>query len=72
MEYLRPDVGFAQFINRNHFGYLAEMTLGLLLGLIAGRGVPRGKLLIPLALLLPVWAALVLSNSRGGVLAMLC
>jgi O-antigen ligase len=72
LEYLRPDVGFAQFINRNHFGYLAEMTLGLLLGLIAGRGVPRGKLLIPLALALPVWAGLVLSNSRGGVLAMLC
>lgn len=72
LEYLRPDVGFAQFINRSHFCYLAEMTLGLLLGLIATRGTPRGKLLISLALVFPVWAAVVLSNSRGGVLALLC
>jgi O-antigen ligase len=27
---------------------------------------------VPLSLALPVWAALVLSNSRGGLLAMLC
>lgn len=72
LQYLAPGSGYAQFINKNHFAYLAEMTLGLLLGLAAGRGVARQKVLIPVALLVPVWAALVLSNSRGGVLAMLC
>jgi O-antigen ligase len=72
LEYLRPGSGYAQFINKNHFAYLAEMALGVLLGLIAGRGVARGKALVPLALALPLWAALVLSNSRGGILAMLC
>jgi O-antigen ligase len=72
LEYLHPGAGYAQFINKNHFAYLAEMTLGLLLGLVAGRGVARGKMLVPLALALPVWAALVLCNSRGGLFAMLC
>ena len=72
LQYLAPGSGYAQFINKNHFAYLAEMSLGLLLGLAAGRGVARRKILIPLALAVPVWAALVLSNSRGGVLAMLC
>jgi O-antigen ligase len=72
LEYLRPGAGYAQFINKNHFAYLAEMALGVLLGLVAGRGVARGKALVPLALALPVWAALVLSNSRGGIFAMLC
>ena len=32
--YLRPDEGFAQFINRNHFALLAEMALGLVLGIL--------------------------------------
>ena len=72
LEYLRPGAGFAQFINKNHFPFLAEMALGLLLGLVAGRGVDRRKLLVPLALALPLWAAVVLSNSRGGLFASLC
>ena len=72
LEYLRAGTGYAQFINKNHFAYLAEMTLGVLLGTVAGRGVARAKALVPLALALPVWAALVLSNSRGGIFAMLC
>lgn len=72
LEYLRPGSGFAQFINKNHFAFIAEMSLGLLVGLVAGRGVERKKLLVPLAFALPLWAALVLSNSRGGLFAMLC
>lgn len=72
LEYLTPGSGYAQFINKNHFAFLAEMALGLLLGLVAGGGVARRRALVPLALALPVWAALVLSNSRGSVFAMLC
>lgn len=72
LEYLRPGAGFAQFVNKNHFPFLAETALGLLLGLVAGRGVERRKLLVPLALALPLWAAVVLSNSRGGIFASLC
>lgn len=68
---LVPGSGYAQFINRNHFAFLMEMTLGLLLGLIVGRGVSRERLLIYLAAAAPVWVALILANSRGGILTML-
>lgn len=64
--------GYGQFINRNHFAYLAEMSLGLALGLIAAKGVARNRVLLVVALALPIWTALVLSNSRGGILAMFC
>src|SRR5215213_314871 len=68
---LKPAQGYGQFINKNHFAYLMEMAFGLGLGLILAGGVKRDRLLIYVALLLPVWTALVLANSRGGVLAMI-
>lgn len=71
LPYLRPDSGYGQFINKNHFAFLAEMALGLLAGLIVC-GVPRQRRLVYFALALPLWTALVLSNSRGGIVAMLC
>ena len=71
LTYLQPGTGYGQFINRNHFAFLMEMALGLMLGLIAGGGVQRKRLLVYLAAVLPVWMALMLSNSRGGVLSML-
>jgi len=66
---LRQNQGFAQFINKNHFAYLMEMALGLVIGVIIAGGSKQR--LIQFALLLPIWIALVLSNSRGGILAML-
>lgn len=68
---LLPGSGYGQFINKNHFAYLMEMSLGLTLGLAVSRGVRREHLLIYLALALPLWTALVLCNSRGGILSML-
>ena len=68
---LRPTQGFGQFINKNHFAYLMEMAFGLVIGLALAAGIKRERLLIYVALLLPIWTALVLSNSRGGILAML-
>lgn len=68
---LMRDMGYGQFINRNHFAFLMEMGLGLTLGLIVAGGVRREKMLIYLAPALPLWAALVLSNSRGGILSMI-
>lgn len=69
---LQKGEGYAQFVSKNHFAYLAEMALGLAAGLAVGRGVGRGKLLLCAAAAVPLWASLVLSNSRGGVFAMLC
>jgi O-antigen ligase len=63
--------GYAQFINKNHFALLMEMGLGLCLGMILGGARKREQALIYLAALLPVWTALVLSGSRGGLVAML-
>jgi O-antigen ligase len=68
---IRPDQGYGQFINKNHFAFLMEMAFGLTLGMIVGAGVKREQALIYFASLLPVWTALVLCNSRGGLVAML-
>jgi O-antigen ligase len=69
---LRKGEGFAQFVSRNHFPYLAEMALGLALGLVVARGVTRARALLCAAAAVTLWVALVLSNSRGGLFAMLC
>ena len=68
---LKPDQGYGQFINKNHFAYVMEIGLGLALGLVVARGVRRERAPIYLFALLPIWTGLVLSNSRGGILAML-
>jgi putative inorganic carbon (hco3(-)) transporter len=68
---LKQNQGYGQFINKNHFAYLMEMAFGLGLGIILAGGVKRERLMIYVALLLPIWTGLVLANSRGGVLAML-
>lgn len=66
---LRPADGFAQFINKNHFAFLAEPAIGLLVAMILlRRGVGQRKLLY-LSVLILLWAALVMSRSRGGLLA---
>jgi O-antigen ligase len=67
---LRPGLGYAQFINKNHFAYLMEMAMGLVAGVAIMRREKRERLLIYLAAFLVMWVALVLSNSRGGLLAM--
>src|SRR6185436_13269742 len=58
--------------NRNHFAFLMEMGLGLALGIAVGQRDRRELLPVYLAPALPMAAGLVLSNSRGGVLALLC
>ena len=68
---LKKNGGYGQFINKNHFAFLMEMAFGLGLGIILGGGVVRERLMIYVAFLLPIWTALVLANSRGGILAML-
>ena len=66
------DRTFGQFINKNHFAFLMEMSLGptLALFLTGLRKRWRVFILVPIAALL--WTALVISNSRGGVMGSLC
>ncbi|HEY0761307.1 MAG TPA: O-antigen ligase family protein [Pyrinomonadaceae bacterium] len=68
---LKQNQGYGQFINKNHFAFLMEMAFGLGLGIVLGGGVARERLMIYVAMLLPIWTGLVLANSRGGILAML-
>ena len=67
---LRPGLGFGQFINKNHFPYLMEMAMGLVAGVVLMSGKGRERIPLYLAALLGLWAALVLSLSRGGLMAM--
>jgi O-antigen ligase len=68
---LKVEAGYAQFINRNHFSYLMEMAMGLIAGLVIVRTRRRDRLLFYAAALLALWTALVLANSRGGLMAMI-
>lgn len=67
-----PARGFAQFVNRNHFGFLIEMTLGLTLGLVVGSRTALRKYLIFLPIAAFLWVALIISNTRGGIFTSLC
>jgi O-antigen ligase len=62
--------GYAQFINRNHFAFLAEMSLGAAMGLLVGSFKRRERLPLYVASALVVWAGIVMSNSRGGIVGM--
>lgn len=68
---LKQNMGYAQFVNKNHFAYLMEMAFGLGLGILLSGTVKKDRVLIYVALLFPIWTGLVLANSRGGILAML-
>src|SRR5207244_135231 len=68
---LKAGFGYGQFINRNHFAFLMEMALGLALGIAAARGVTGRRLYLYLLAAVPMWLALVLCNSRGGIFSIL-
>jgi len=66
----KPERGFAQFVNRNHFGFLMEMTFGLALGVAIFS--QRYRRLVFLAVAAILWLTLIVSNSRGAIFASLC
>ncbi len=66
---LQAGGGFAQFINRNHFAFLVEAAAGLLVGIAFLREDRYQGLLVYLSAILLLWVALVMSGSRGGLLA---
>jgi O-antigen ligase len=70
LPFLFPGVGYGEFISQNVFAYLMEMTFALLAGLVLGGGVSRRFVLVYSAGGAVIWAALILANSRGGVLSL--
>jgi O-antigen ligase len=67
---LKAGAGYAQFINKNHFAYLMEVAFGLLVGAGFLLGARKERVPLYVSALIVIWAALVLSLSRGGLLAM--
>ncbi|HVF43154.1 MAG TPA: O-antigen ligase family protein [Pyrinomonadaceae bacterium] len=65
-------IGYGQIISRNQFAFMMEMALGLSLGVAAARAERHASSLFYLSLALPAGAALILANSRGGILTLLC
>lgn len=69
LPFLKYGGGFAQFINKNHFAFLVEGAVGLLVGIALLRHDRSKWLLVYLSAILLLWVALVMSRSRGGLLA---
>ncbi len=65
-------IGYGQIISRNQFAFMMEMALGLSLGVAAARASSHASRLLHLSLAIPACAALILANSRGGILTFLC
>lgn len=62
-------IPFGPFVNQHHFAALMEMTAGLALGILAGRGVSR-ELRIVLGLAAAVMGiGVIFTGSRGGFLS---
>lgn len=68
---LSPDGSYAQFENRNHFALLMEMTIGLVIGLAFREWRQWKRLTVCLLSGLVLWAALLLTHSRGGVVSLM-
>jgi len=72
LPYLPLGLGYGQFINANHFAFMMELALGLPLSLILTRRRIRERWLLFAGLATPLLLALILSNSRGGLLGLGC
>ena len=71
LPYLPLGAGYGQFINSNHFAYLMELSFGFPLSLLMARSRDREKKWLLFAgLATPLLLALILANSRGGLLGL--
>jgi O-antigen ligase len=68
---LSQGASYGQFENRNHFAMLMEMAIGLMLGLTLSNRGHKKRLLLYLLSGMVLWAALLLTHSRGGVLTLI-
>jgi O-antigen ligase len=72
LPFLFPGIGYGQFLSSNLFAFLMEMVYGLILALVLGGAIRRQLILVYVAVGAVLWAALVLSNSRGAVIGLIC
>lgn len=72
--YWRPTpqaIPFGSFVNQHHFAAFMEMTIGLTLALLVGRGTEKDKRLLLVIAIVLMGIAILLTGSRGGVLSLL-
>jgi O-antigen ligase len=72
LPFLYYGFGYGQFVYHNAFAYLMEMSLAVTAGLVLGGAVRRNRTPIYLTIVVVLWTALVLSNSRGGIISLAC
>jgi len=72
LPFLFPGLGYGQFLSSNAFAFVVEMGFALVLGLILGGGVARQHILLYVVAGVIIWTALVLANSRGGLIGFIC
>ena len=63
---------FGPYINRHHFAGYMELTLAMPLGLMFAGAVERDRVLLYAFASAMMAIALVMTNSRGGILSMVC
>lgn len=63
---------FGPFINSHHFAACMELTLALPLGLLFAGAIPREQRLLYVFAVALMALALVVTNSRGGILSFAC
>jgi O-antigen ligase len=68
--YLLPDQGYAQFINRNHFAFLMEMSLGLVLGILIKGNLSEKFKFVGWVLSGLMIYSIIASTSRGGLISL--
>jgi len=66
---LAQSTAFGPFINRHHFAGYMELTLGLPLGLLFAGSLEKEKRFIYLFVALLMGVALIMTNSRGGIIS---
>ena len=64
-------IPFGPFVNQHHFAAFMQMTAGVTLGMLFGKGVGREKRVLLAAALVVMAVATVLTSSRGGLLGFL-
>jgi O-antigen ligase len=64
-------IPFASFVNQHHFAAFMEMTIGLTLALLIGKGTEKDKRLLLVIAIVLMGIAILLTGSRGGVLSLL-
>ncbi len=67
---LSQSTPFGPFINRHHFAGYMELTIALPLGLLFAGGVEKDKRLLYLSVAGLMGVALIMTNSRGGIISL--